>query len=67
MGRRLSSIVYTLGLATVLTHQIGGTSAAVYAPAPVRGVNLGGWFVLEPWYVHSSSLSTEAKKLISTA
>jgi glucan 1,3-beta-glucosidase len=28
---------------------VAGFVKAGHAPAPIRGVNLGGWFVLEPW------------------
>jgi hypothetical protein len=38
----------------MLMHNIGALSAITFAAganAVVRGVNLGGWLVLEPWYV----------------
>ena len=43
-------IIFTIALLASLLHTalILRVEAAV---APVQGVNLGGWFVLEPWYV----------------
>jgi hypothetical protein len=35
-------------------------ASALLPAKPIRGVNLGGWFVVEPWMMVSSLFSTLA-------
>jgi hypothetical protein len=42
--------IFTTALLAPLLHSALILQVEAAVP-PVRGVNLGGWFVLEPWYV----------------
>lgn len=54
------------------TVPVSGTSAAstptptpfAYGSKPIRGVNLGGWFVLEPWITPSIFINTNNDMIV---